>query len=183
MSDSATTWLERLRHTLKPSPLAELHGLLCGLLCCAEAMPDAARWRALAGAELAQDQPLDPALDRMLEQWHDATVAQLHTAPETITPLLPSDETPLRQRTEALGAWCQGLLYGLGLGQVGQRGGLSAESREFLGDAAQIAQVGLASDEAAEADEIAYAELVEYLRVGLLLILEDTRPAITRRPS
>lgn len=182
MSDPTITWLDLLRRTLEPSPLAELHGLLCGLLC-AEATPDAARWRTLAEAELEQDVPLDPALERMLEQWRDASVTQWHAAPEMITPLLPSDDAPLRQRTEALGAWCQGLLYGLGLGQIAQRSNLSAESQEFLHDAAQITQVGLEPDETNEAGEIAYTELVEYLRVGLLLILEDTRSAITHRPS
>ena len=33
------------------------------------------------------------------------------------------------------------------------------------------------TDDASEADEIAYTEVVEYLRVGLLMVLEDLRHA------
>ena len=94
-------------------------------------------------------------------------------------PLLPDDDAPLRQRADALGAWCQGLLYGLGLGQADRRGQLSVESREFLRDATEIAQVGFETDEASEADETAYAEVVEYLRVGLLMVLEDLRRSVS----
>jgi uncharacterized protein YgfB (UPF0149 family) len=101
--------------------------------------------------------------------------AQLDAPDWSATPLLPDDDAPLRQRVDALGSWCQGLLYGLGLGEAERRGELSAESREFLRDATEIARVGFDADEANEADETAYAEVVEYLRVGLLLIHQDLR--------
>jgi uncharacterized protein YgfB (UPF0149 family) len=74
----------------------------------------------------------------------------------------------------ALGGWCQGLLYGLGLGESGWSDRLGEESQEFLQDVADIAQIGFDIDEAGEADENAYAEVVEYLRVGLMLIQQDS---------
>ena len=43
----------------------------------------------------------------------------------------------------------------------------------FLRDAADSARVGFETDNASEADETAYAEVVEYLRVGLLLVQQD----------
>ena len=30
-------------------------------------------------------------------------------------PLLPCDDTPLSQRVQALGGWCEGFLFGAGL--------------------------------------------------------------------
>ena len=94
--------------------------------------------------------------------------------------MLPDDDTPLYQRTQALGTWCQGLLYGLGLGRAAERGELSPESQEFLRDATDIARVGFETDNASEADETAYAEVVEYLRVGLLLVQQDLHRSAPR---
>ncbi len=174
MSVATIPLFERLTRLLDPLDPAELHGLLCGLLCADPAI-DLDRWLILAREELAEGAELaEPVLD-LVSRLFEFGAAQMNAADGTVTPLLPDDDAPLRQRTDALGAWCQGLLYGLGLGQVERRGLLSEESREFLRDATEIAQVGFETDEANEADETAYAEVVEYLRVGLLMILEDLR--------
>lgn len=174
MSTAHLPLFERLSRLLNPLDPAELHGLLCGLLC-ADPTLDRDRWLALAREELAEGVELTESVRDLLARLLEFGAAQLNADDGSVTPLLPNDDAPLRQRADALGAWCQGLLYGLGLGQVDRRGQLSAESQEFLRDATQIAQVGFEIDEASEADETAYAEVVEYLRVGLLLILEDLR--------
>jgi uncharacterized protein YgfB (UPF0149 family) len=180
MSAAHLPLFERLTRLLDPLDPAELHGLLCGLLC-ADPTIDRERWLALAREELAEGVELAEPVCDLLSKLLEFGAAQLNAADGSVTPLLPDDDAPLRQRTAALGAWCQGLLYGLGLGQVERRGLLSEESQEFLRDATQIAQVGFEIDEASEADEIAYAEVVEYLRVGLLMILEDVRRSAAPR--
>ena len=174
MSTAHIPLFERLTRLLDPFDPAELHGLLCGLLC-ADPTLDRNRWLALARVELAEGAELtDPVCD-LLAKLLEFSAAQLDATDGSVTPLLPDDDAPLNQRADALGAWCQGLLYGLGLGQADRDGALSADSREFLRDATEIAQVGFETDAASEADETAYAEVVEYLRVGLLMILEDLR--------
>ncbi len=181
MSAAHIPLFERLTRLLDPLDPAELHGLLCGLLC-ANPILDRDRWLVLARGELAEGVELTEPVCDLLVKLLEFGAAQLNADDGSVTPLLPSDDAPLRWRTEALGAWCQGLLYGLGLGQVEQHGELSEESREFLRDATEIAQVGFETEEASEADEAAYAEVVEYLRVGLLMILEDLRHlAVPRR--
>lgn len=181
MSAAPLPWFERLTRLLDPLDPAELHGLLCGLLC-ADPGIDRKRWLALVREELAEGEELAEPVRDLLSKLLEFGAAQLNAVDGSVTPLLPDDDAPLRQRTAALGAWCQGLLYGLGLGQIERRVLLSEESQEFLRDATQIAQVGFEIDEASEADEIAYAEVVEYLRVGLLMILEDVRrSAVPRR--
>ncbi|MDG4595240.1 MAG: UPF0149 family protein [Candidatus Contendobacter sp.] len=172
MSTAHLPLFECLSRLLNPLGPSELHGLLCGLLCADPAL-DRDRWFALAREELVESGELTDSVRDLLAKLLEFGATQLNADDGSVAPLLPDDDAPLRQRTAALGAWCQGLLYGLGLGQVDQRGQLSAESQEFLRDATQIAQVGFEIDEASEADEIAYAEVVEYLRVGLLMILED----------
>ncbi|MFZ1643388.1 MAG: UPF0149 family protein [Candidatus Contendobacter sp.] len=180
MSATHLPLFERLTRLLDPLDPAELHGLLCGLLC-ADPTIDSDRWLALAREELAEGAELADPVRELLAKLLEFGAAQLNAPEGSVTPLLPDDDAPLRQRTDALGAWCQGLLYGLGLGQMDQRGALSEESREFLRDATEIAQVGFETDEASEADETAYAEVVEYLRVGLLMILEDLRHSAASR--
>lgn len=163
--------LARLLHPLDP---AELHGLLCGLLC-ADPTIDRQRWLELVRIELANGVESSAEVGALLGKFLEFGSAQLSAVDGSVTPLLPDDDAPLLLRAAALGAWCQGLLYGLGLGQAEQRGVLSAESREFLRDVTEIAHVGFETDLSTEADEVAYTEVVEYLRVGLLLLLEDLR--------
>ena len=165
----------RLAPLLEPFHPAELHGLLCGLLC-AEGDLTRDRWLLLAREALADDAVLSASVQDLLAKLLDYGVVQLNDPDCSVTPLLPDDDVPLPQRVDALSAWCQGLLYGLGMGHLEQRGVLSGESREFLRDVTDIAQAGLdtATD---EADETAYVEVVEYLRVGLLIIDQDLRLA------
>jgi len=90
--------------------------------------------------------------------------------------LLPADEALDEQgRTEALVQWCDGLLYGLALAGLGERQDLPDLVREFLNDVAQICRASV-DDWPEEADEAAYTELVEYLRMGVLLINEELQP-------
>ncbi len=165
---------ERLTRLLDPFNPAELHGLLCGLLC-ADPHLNCDRWLRCVHEELADEGEISEPADDLLRKLFDYAAAQLSDADCAVTPLLPEDEAPLQQRSDALGAWCQGLLFGLGLGQADRNGALSAESREFLHDTAEIAQVGFEAEDATEADETAYAEVVEYLRVGLLIVQQDLR--------
>lgn len=182
MSTTHLPLFERLTGLLNPLNPAELHGLLCGLLCTdPEITGD--QWLRHAHEALIEDAEFSPSVRETLAKLLEYGAAQMNDSDGSATPLLPDDEAPLSQRADALGAWCQGLLYGLGLGRAEQHGALSEESREFLRDATEIAQVGFDTDDSGEADETAYAEVVEYLRVGLLLIHLDLRHAVAPNPA
>ncbi|MCY1558840.1 hypothetical protein D9M68_958120 [compost metagenome] len=84
--------------------------------------------------------------------------------------LLPSDDAPLRERAAALGQWCQGFLGGFGL--TARDSALSAEAMEVLQDLSAIAQVQNALEES-EDGENDYMEVMEYLRVALLLLFSE----------
>jgi uncharacterized protein YgfB (UPF0149 family) len=180
MSTAHLPLFEHLTGLLNPLNPAELHGLLCGLLCADEGL-NSDQWLHYAGEMLVEEVELSEPVREVLAKLLQYGIAQMKDSDGSITPLLPDDDAPLNQRADALGAWCHGLLYGLGLGlgQVEQHRRLSEESQEFLRDATEIAQVGFDADEAGEADETAYAEVVEYLRVGLLLIHADLRRSAT----
>lgn len=176
MSDQNASRLEMLSQSLKPVDPAELHGLLCGLLC-TDANLGRDQWLDEARDALADERESSQTLDELLLQLFDENASQIDNLDEPVTPLLPDDDAPLSERVCALGGWCQGLLYGLGLGESGWSDRLGAESQEFLKDVADIAQIGFDTDEGDEADENAYAEVVEYLRVGLMLVQQDSQPA------
>jgi uncharacterized protein len=85
-------------------------------------------------------------------------------------PLLPDDETGLPARVRALSAWCEGFLFGLSSGAPLNMKQCSPEMKEIVRDFTEFTHAGLGDEEDAEVEETAYAELVEYIRVGAQLI-------------
>jgi uncharacterized protein YgfB (UPF0149 family) len=82
---------------------------------------------------------------------------------------LPDDEdAPLPERVSALGAWCDAFVLGLAQAGLGQRPALAGEAREFVADLQAIARVD--DTAASEEDEGALEELVEYVRMGVLVM-------------
>ena len=83
-------------------------------------------------------------------------------------------------RTAALAEWCQGFLYGLGAGAITDASGWPGEAGEIVRDFAEITRAGVDAQQGEESNESAYAELVEFVRVGVQLLFEDL--AAARRP-
>lgn len=155
---------------------AECHGTLCGMYCVGQT-PDSAHLtrRALGEGDVAEvsGEACRQALDDLSAQ----TGEILEHAGLEFEPLLPHDAHDLQARVEALGAWCQGFLAGLGEGGSGLLEKLPEDSREVVGDLVEISRAGLeVEDSELEEQETAYAEIVEYVRVGVLLLLEDLNP-------
>ncbi len=73
-----------------------------------------------------------------------------------------------------LGGWCAGFLYALGLAGEDSYGRLSSEAREFVRDLTEISRID-AGVEGDEQEEAAYTEVLEYVRVGVLMVYEDLR--------
>lgn len=155
---------------------AESHGTLCGAICAGVDGEDTWLEHILDQAEGPDDAQRE--CRRELASLCDTTRAALMSGALEFEPLLPGDEAGLAERTAALGEWCQGFLFGMGLG-----GGQPAleqmpdEAGEVLRDMGQIAQAGFEGEAAgAEDDEVAYTEIVEYLRVGVQLLYDELQP-------
>ena len=80
---------------------------------------------------------------------------------------------PLERRTEALCLWCNGFLYGLGTAGHADPTRLPGDAGEIIRDFNQIMQAGVDESEGSEANESAYAELVEFVRVGVQIVYEQ----------
>ena len=90
--------------------------------------------------------------------------------------LLPDDEDPLDARTAALAQWCQGFLYGLGTSVVQDEAGLPGDIGEIVRDLTEITHVAVDNEQTEESNESAYAELVEFVRVGVQLVFDELGP-------
>ena len=148
---------------------AEAHGTLCGALC--------------AGSGFVLEDWLDELLEDpsghcgqcrgVLETVFGETSQALGGGSLEFAPLLPDDDEPLAGRTSALALWCQGFLYGLGTGRLNSIAELPGE---VVHDFTEISRAVPGEEEATEADEHAYAELVEFVRVGVQLIYDELQP-------
>jgi hypothetical protein len=162
-----------LAHLKSGVGAAEAHGVLCGLLC---ARPDGPveDW-----LEEIVDPP--PPGDLLAESGHrllrvlgGSTRRQLLSGDFAFGLLLPADDQPLPVRAAALRDWSAGFLYGLGRFAALDTRRLSEDGRELVGDLAEVTRLDCARI-GGERDEEAYAELVEYVRMGVLLLQEDLR--------
>jgi len=149
----------------------EAHGTLAGALCAAHdySLDD---WL----AELYADGRADNRARAALFEVFEATRAALASDQMSFAPLLPDDELPVEQRTQALGQWCQGFLYGLGSSRIPDPDALPDSIAEVVRDLAAIVHVGVDPAETAESNESAYMELAEFVRVGAQLLFDELQP-------
>ena len=147
------------------------HGAVCGALC--RQAPDA-----VDPVALLQDEDAHPdaaGREELLEVRDEASSA-LNDMQTSFTPLLPSDEAPLSERASALSAWCEGFLYGVAGRVKLDLKECSDEVREVLRDFTEFTRASIEADDDPETEESAYAELVEYVRVGAQLVYMELHP-------
>ncbi|MBV8342076.1 MAG: UPF0149 family protein, partial [Gammaproteobacteria bacterium] len=116
-----------------------------------------------------------------LEGLFSATSAALLQPDMELELVLPDDEQPIDVRTAALAQWCQGFLYGLGAGGITDAAELPGDAAEIVRDFTEISRAAVDATQGEESNEAAYAELVEFVRVGVQLLFEEL--AVLRRPS
>jgi uncharacterized protein YgfB (UPF0149 family) len=147
---------------------AEAHGTLAGCLCAAQGYKVEDWLR-----EILPEGRAAPEAAAVLEELYTATVRALLQPDMEFELLLPADEQPIDVRTAALAQWCQGFLYGLGAGAVPDASELPGEVGEVVRDFIEISRAGVDDTQGEESNEAAYAELVEFVRVGVQLLFEE----------
>jgi uncharacterized protein YgfB (UPF0149 family) len=160
-------------------PAAEAHGCLCGALCTTahyplerwleEVVPEEDGLPDAAGSSLQGSDADSPAVRLLFSD----TLEALRGDQMDFELLLPDDDRPLEQRATALSQWCQGFLYGFGTGAPVKAGQLPPNVDEVLRDLTHIGRATVDTGEQGEAEEEAYTQIVEYVRVGVQLIHDE----------
>lgn len=152
----------------------QTHGLLCSRLSVAGG-DGAQRWFEHVLSETDPDNAHRAECETMLDSLCASTWRQLVERQSEFELLLPDDDDSTASRAEAMGQWCEGFLHGL----VSEKHSEALKERlaadplaDIIRDMLQITRA-MASDDDAEDEEGAYAELVEYLRVAAQLTYEE----------
>jgi uncharacterized protein len=155
--------------TLKLHP-SQVHGLICGILCGNPKRSTA--WEALIAGNKETAKTHE-----VLQALYERSAQQLGDFLFEFQLLMPDDQESLPVRAEALTLWCQGFLTGLKLAQIQIVDREPSEMTEAINDIIEIAKMNYEEVVASDEDEAAYVELIEYVRMAIILIYQDLREA------
>ena len=149
---------------------SEAHGVLSGLVCGGVKL-DGESWRSHFNDVVNEGMGLPHGVKKVVESIYVEVVHQITDDGLGFRLLLPSDNVPLDERAEAMAQWAQGFLVGFGLVQQALNQA-SFEVQEVIRDIRDISQVSLDFSQEDEESEIAFSEIVEYLRIGAMLCFD-----------
>ena len=171
----------RLESAAAASDAGEAHGLLCGIICAGgKASPDV--WLDHLLGEGNAESSAAWGVRELLEQLQTEILGQFNDEAFGFALLLPGDDTSLAQRTQALSHWCAGYLYGLALGGIRDDAAYPGDTGEVIKDFYEISNAEFIVDPKDDENEAAYMEIMEYVRMSVLLMHEELQsvPASTR---
>ena len=163
--DDITETLEETELKLHAS---QVHGLISGILC--GNFNEDSDWLETVMGEKITGEPA-----RQLQELYLGTKKQLSDVLLSFQIILPDDNHDLPIRAEALTVWCQGYLTGLKVAGVPIVGREPSDLTEAIDDLVEIAKMNYQEVVASDEDEDAYTELVEYVRMAVILIYQDLR--------
>ena len=161
---------------------AECHGFITGYICAsnnADIVP--LRDHLISGMDNGQQ--LEQAY-ALLDLIASDVVTVLQDTEINFQPLLPDDTEDISLRAASLSEWCAGFLSVMCVGGLEQKQTQHPDCQEFIKDLASISRMETdVADE--EGTEQSLFELVEYIRVGVLMLYQEWYPdaEIVRRPE
>ncbi len=148
------------------------HGLLCGLICAGETNI----WQPLSGEWFPVVRAEDSAVEECKSVVNELALA-IHACIDGVDfgfpVLLPDEDVPLQQRACAVRDWCEGFLYGIGLVAAARENGLPDQIKESLNDLTEISRMDVDAVSGEEEDEVALAEVIEYIWVAAMLVHDE----------
>lgn len=152
---------------------AECHGFLCGQIC-VTGQADEDLWMEFLDVQ-GDDDEMIRACYAEIRQLAARIMEEMYSEEFGLQLLLPDDDTSMALRVEALVNWCHGFLNGVGVSEGIIQAGMSEECEEILNDFSQICRLGFDEEETEE--EQSLMELIEYTRMGAIMIYEELQPA------
>lgn len=161
---------------------SECHGFLCGYLCVRDHLEESVLRECLM-AETEESEMSSQCVGKLM---HFAGTINQDIASEdfSLRLMLPPDSAPLNERSNALIQWCSGFLSGLGVAGITDFELLSPQCRELIQDLYKICRLDLDNiAEDSESDESALTELIEYVRMGAIMVHDELRSHTEQRPD
>jgi len=164
----------QLAHLNAEMDATECHGVLCARFC-VELRPDPAAWvYEVIGPQDANNLQVQ-ASQESLAHLYQYTEQAFHAALEDFRLLLPDEEEDLNVRMQALVNWCSGFVSGLGLSGIKIDDSLDPAVDEILQDLIEVTRMEIDVEDD-DANEAAFTEILEYVRVGVMTIGLTLRP-------
>jgi yecA family protein len=154
---------------------AESHGMLCGIICAAGNADEKLWLEQILGEGNTLSAAAQKARD-LLERLYAESRLQLEEDGLDLVLLLPEDDILLHHRSRALGRWCQGFLYGLAVGGIRGNRKPADNVDEIMHDFYEISNAGFNAAASDENEEAAYLEIVEYVRMSVLVCHHELQP-------
>lgn len=152
--------------------VASAHGILCGFACI---KPDLKLddWlnEVLVSVEL--DNLNKKAAYEKLAQIYNTTLSELGDATLNFQLLIADETCTLREQADTLIQWCQGFLVGLGLQKISTHDEAVLEMIKDFGEISKLDADVLDNEENANN----LSEIIEFVRMGVLLIQETLQPS------
>lgn len=158
--------LAKAKVKLHPS---QLHGIICGIIC------GGRDGQASLGGLVKGEE--NQTLQKELTTLYEINKKQLQDFLFELKLILPPETANLSARAEALTLWCQGFLTGLKISDVPIEHREAGELTEAIDDLIEITKMNYEDVVANEEDETAFTELVEYVRMAVILIYQEMHDA------
>lgn len=155
---------------------SEIHGIICGVICTGQ--QPAATWLDEIFDEAESGDLLVDECRQAIDRLYSQTLQAVEGAGTGMQLLLPEDNESLMDRAAGVSHWCQGYLYGIGLGGSVDQQAMSEEADEALQDIASFTRIDIAALEdpdEPEEEEGALMEITEFIWVAAMLIRESYR--------
>ena len=158
--------------------ISEYHGTISAYLCC-----DAFQEDDLLPKEVSFDS--SSVSVQIIEFKHALyelianTINSFNDTEMRFYPFLPPDSEKLSIRAHSLSIWCQGFIDALGTFISERRLTINQSDQTFIGeiieDFSQISTLSKTAVESGNEEELAYFEVVEFVRVGTQLVYEELK--------
>ena len=168
--------LEKLGATVDAS---EAHGTLCGILLGNSTMATWLEHTLETAPELGDVLAAEQL--HILKQLFDQSKEGLNVEDLSLELLLPDEADILSRRLYNLANWCQGFLYGIAVNGQSNSEPQDEQSQECLLDLLEISKLD-SKQVTSEETEQQYAEIVEHVRMSVLMLNETLNPVMPAPP-
>ena len=149
---------------------SECHGFLCGQFCSSNSLT-AESWQEHLLGGIDESVLVDDCL-AILEKLANQVKVEILSEDISFDLLLPEDTAVIGDRANALAEWCAGFATGLGIGGMAEKEKLNPDCDEFVKDIVSISRMETEMEESEES-EAALFEIIEYIRVGTIMLHQE----------